>query len=272
MGKLFTLKKWLTLPAAAKHLSTVFEEEVTQADILRLALDKRLVLSVNFVNTAYGWPGRKVPLSEAKLSRGPTMGNITLPDCISGLWFSYSGIVQFNEAVSRLKGVWDLPMLGSEQCDVKRKYQELIEGHEYDALPSDDVIVEGEAGQFWRILKRVANDKLIGQPYDHPDNYQPAYSLPEDSVFVVRTDALRELEQSLNSEPKVKTKSAQTKERRTLLTIIAALCKPAKVDYKKSDAVQTIQRMLNDVGISLDDKTIRDALNEIDDALEARMK
>ena len=36
-SKLFNLKEWLTLDDAAKHLSIVFGEEVTRADILRLA-------------------------------------------------------------------------------------------------------------------------------------------------------------------------------------------------------------------------------------------
>ena len=42
MGKLFNLKAWLTIADAARHLTIVFGEEVTEADVLRLALDRRL--------------------------------------------------------------------------------------------------------------------------------------------------------------------------------------------------------------------------------------
>lgn len=49
-GLLFNLKEWLTLEDAAHHLSIMFGEEVTVADVLRLAIDKRLTLSVDFVN------------------------------------------------------------------------------------------------------------------------------------------------------------------------------------------------------------------------------
>ncbi len=52
MSKLFKLKEWLTLPDAAKHLAIAFGEEVGEADVLRLALDGHLKLSVNFVNKA----------------------------------------------------------------------------------------------------------------------------------------------------------------------------------------------------------------------------
>lgn len=52
VSKLFKLKDWLTVEDAARHLSGVFSEPVSEADILRLALDRRLTLSVNFVNGA----------------------------------------------------------------------------------------------------------------------------------------------------------------------------------------------------------------------------
>lgn len=47
MSKLFKLKRWLTVADAAKHLSTVFGEEVTEADVFRFALEGTLKLSVN---------------------------------------------------------------------------------------------------------------------------------------------------------------------------------------------------------------------------------
>ncbi len=64
MSKLFKLKEWLIIPEAARHLSAVFDEEVNEADILRLALDKHLKLSVNFVNKAYAKRGKVVTLED----------------------------------------------------------------------------------------------------------------------------------------------------------------------------------------------------------------
>ena len=49
-GKLWKLKEWLTVPEAARHLSIMFGEDVNEADVLRLALDGHLKLSINFVN------------------------------------------------------------------------------------------------------------------------------------------------------------------------------------------------------------------------------
>lgn len=50
MSKLFSLREWVTVPEAAKYLSVIFGEEVTEADVLRFALDRHLKLSVNFIN------------------------------------------------------------------------------------------------------------------------------------------------------------------------------------------------------------------------------
>ncbi len=50
-NRLFKLKEWLTVPETVRHLSTMFNEEVSEADILRFALEGHLRLSVYFVNS-----------------------------------------------------------------------------------------------------------------------------------------------------------------------------------------------------------------------------
>jgi hypothetical protein len=79
VSKLFKLKKWLTLSEAARHLSIVFGEEVAKADVLRLALDRHLKLSVNFVNHARARCGKVVPMEEAKLFEFPPDAAKALP-------------------------------------------------------------------------------------------------------------------------------------------------------------------------------------------------
>jgi hypothetical protein len=63
-----------------------------------------------------------------------------------------------------------------------------------------------------------------------------------------------------------------TRARRTLLTIIAALCEHAKLDPKGRGTAQRIREASENLGAPVDDETIRSALREIDDALETRMK
>ena len=63
-----------------------------------------------------------------------------------------------------------------------------------------------------------------------------------------------------------------TRQRRTLLTIIAALCHQANIDYTARGAAQTIKSATELSGVPIDDGTIIKVLREIPDALETRMK
>ena len=63
------------------------------------------------------------------------------------------------------------------------------------------------------------------------------------------------------------------RERNTLLTIIAALCKEAKIDIKTaSKAGDLIQSLTDSMGAPVGKRTIEDHLKKIPDALAGRMK
>ena len=64
--KLLKLRDWLTVPDAARHLSILLGDEVTEAHVLRFALDGRLTLSVDFVNIAPARRGKIIPHADAK--------------------------------------------------------------------------------------------------------------------------------------------------------------------------------------------------------------
>lgn len=65
----------------------------------------------------------------------------------------------------------------------------------------------------------------------------------------------------------------KTRERNTLLTIIAALCKEAKIDYNTaSKAANLIQGAAASLGVNIGETTIEGHLKKIPDALESRMK
>ena len=134
-------------------LSLLFDEEVTLADVLRLALNKRLVLSVWFVNYTYARKGHLVPLSE-KMRLFPSVEairkRIPLPDqqvftqaelattyptirehIEAGDFFLTPDAIHYaddqwliqDEAVVSIDGVWDLPMVGAEMPDVEHQFQ-----------------------------------------------------------------------------------------------------------------------------------------------------
>lgn len=63
-----------------------------------------------------------------------------------------------------------------------------------------------------------------------------------------------------------------TRSRRTLLTIIAALCNQAGINYKDRGAAKRISELTEEIGAVVTDETIRKIISEIDDAVEFRMK
>jgi hypothetical protein len=153
-SKLFSHKEWLTLDDAAKHLSLAFGEEVTRADVLRLAIDGRLTLSVDFVNHTRARKGRLVPIEECLFSIFPGLdksfkGKSDLfrrglkysdlsnlePEidqglknrdlCLipEGLHFRDNEYLVLERKVESIDGVWDLPMVGGERIDIEHRYQ-----------------------------------------------------------------------------------------------------------------------------------------------------
>ena len=108
--KLTELKRWLTVNDAASHLADVLDEDVTVADVLQLALEGRLTLSVRFlspvtgVQLTAGW--RYVRDGEDSADREPE----EIPE---------------DPFVELPNDVYDLPLTGVERRDVEDEYQRL---------------------------------------------------------------------------------------------------------------------------------------------------
>ena len=157
MSKLFKLKEWLTIPEAAKHLSAIFSEDVIEADVLRLALDGHLKLSINFVNHTQGKRGRFISFKDTKWKLFPKIvgvkqANAHFPpakivECPPHLLEKLSEIpederdnyyplpmslhvdgerfIDIDDEVTTIKGIWDLSMIGAERIAMLLKLKQL---------------------------------------------------------------------------------------------------------------------------------------------------
>ncbi len=274
MKQLFNLKQWLTVLDAARHLSILFGEEVSVADVLRLALDGHLILSVDFVNRTEGRPGRLVPLQDAKRLKIMSLDNKPL-DLVVGVEIG-DQVIEFDKRVITLEGVWDLKMRGAEKIDVEHQYQWLTGGPPVDLQSLDGPIVCRQDGMHCQLLENFSNNKHfdpknLKEPRSHPDNYYPAGRLPADSVLVVRTSALHDLEARLAEPDQKAEKPIERRERNTLLLIVAALAKLAKIDVTKpSKAAAAIATQTDLMRVSVAARTIENHLNRISDAMEER--
>jgi len=117
LGKLLKLKDWLTAPEAARHLTLLFGEDVSEADVYRLALDGHLTLSVYLVNAASARCGKVIPLEEATFKDVPSLSGETLR-LLEGMLLADREVLALKPDVISIAGVWDLPMIGSEALDM----------------------------------------------------------------------------------------------------------------------------------------------------------
>lgn len=204
MNKLFKLKKWLTVPETAKHLSGILEEKVVEADVLRLALDRHLRLSVNLVNGSVAKSGRIIPIHAAR--KVPSID----PSCdqmiVLGIQVSPDEIFDLDKDVVEISGVWDLPMLGGEEIYVEHKYQKATKGPAVTATDLNGVFLRNQREVLVQLQADWADDRWFkdrakGKGLNDPERYFPASTLPKDAVLVVRTEALREFETSIGTDP-----------------------------------------------------------------------
>ncbi len=244
--------------------------------MLRFALDGHLTLSVEFVNRATAQCGKTIPLADAEIEEIPNLTGDGVVQLIKG-GISLGGdrVFSYSEEIKQLAGVWDLAMVGSERIDVEDKYQFLTGGPPVDLISLDGPFVHARNGTWARIVEYSSKDKLsfsqnkLYNPRNNPDNYYPASRLPSDAVLIVRTSALQQLEALISeAEPTIERPVAR-RERSTLLVIIAALAKLARIDVSKaSSAATSIESQTVLMGTRVAARTIENHLRHIAEALE----
>lgn len=196
MKKLFRLRSWLTLDEAVEHLSVLFGESITRAELLRLALDGEFTLSVRFVFAVYGKGGPAIPSSDARVTVVPGLDGEII-QIGHGISIDGDRVIDLRPEVRSLTGVWDLPMIGAEQIAVEREYQALTSGPDLDLFDLEGAFVcDGE--EYWQLQEHFSKNEYFSrsnlkEPWTNPRNFYPAPGLPDDAVFVVRPNSLRDL-------------------------------------------------------------------------------
>lgn len=245
MGKLLNLRRWLTTGEAAKQLSTLFGEEVNEADVLRLALDGHLCLSVNFVNHAEARRQKIIPVAEAKTV--PSLDGTRV--VILGDYWDNDHVMVSDGQILTVSGIFDLTMVGGERLDVEHAFQQLTGGPEVTLTCIDGCLVRAEDGTYWKLqdsFEPRVEPKPDGSKHKVPRSYYPAGGLPHDSVLVVRTASLMSLARS----PEEKAdQSLSARERTTYENIIGALLELVKSPRpgRESDAA-VIRELVENYG------------------------
>ncbi len=197
VAKLFKLKSWLTLDEAADHLGSVLNEKVTITDILRLALDRHLILSINLVNGLSCCKGVRIPIDQVPLvvaNRQWVKGKGIYPADLEGYpddadplgqrqwcadhssrfesgelvaypkggtFTAHHGYI-FDKEITSISGVWDIPLIGSEALDVEHRLQSMIEGPDVTGVCLDGTFLVSASGEkYVRIMEHVSENEYV---------------------------------------------------------------------------------------------------------------
>lgn len=263
MSKLFKLKRWLTLAEAANHLTRLFGETVSEADILRLALDHKLKLSAIFVGYAQAFLCKPVDESELIYREIATLdlkGVVRKPVGGQVLYGVDGQTLQVQKKPIQLDSdePYGLTMLGGEAGQVEYLYWKHAHGPKVESSNIDGTFVSSGKNIFQLI--GVIPGKKGEDPY-----YYPLGELPEHTAIVVTPGALTELENSLREGDEKLDKPLGTTERNQLLKMVIGMAIDS-YGYdplaKKNDATKQIADDLAKIGISIDTDTVRKYLKE----------
>jgi len=172
MQKLLNLKEWLTIADAARHLSILFGEDVSEPDVLRLALDGHLTLSAYFVNHTVGRCGSRVPVPQAVRRTIRTLDGEEF-HTFAGLAIDDEWVIEWRPEIVSIDGVWDLTMLGPEQLDVEHKCQLLTGGPVVTLQSLEAPLVCREDGTYCQLQSHFSDNeffdsKSLKEPDEHP--------------------------------------------------------------------------------------------------------
>lgn len=210
MGKLFSLKEWLTVPEAAKHLTLVFGEDVSETDVLRLALDRRLRLSVYFVNVFAAKPVKqtfvdeitkctKQSIAKGRTEMSPEMAFEHLL-CTALEAENIPVEKKYESIISLQGGCWALLFNSCAQAAIEREYQKLTFNKPVKLETPGGLIIKGIYDYYYQVQKFPP---LVWMPTegiitDDMLEASPETELRHDSMFVNGTADLLQFEQAIS--------------------------------------------------------------------------
>ena len=162
-----------------------------------------------------------------------------------------------------------------EWLDVQRGYERggvieaIEESHDRDAWRIASVVAEARA----RLRHPVSNPNPLGDAAKIIDDVGERVESLERDLEAARLH-IAHLEWSKASGHGMdgEDRRVTTRERRTLLTIIAALCREARIDPARRGAAVAIASMTAGLGSPVSEDSIRTALRQIPDATESRSR
>ncbi|HHF6601948.1 TPA: hypothetical protein ACPP6V_001286 [Haemophilus influenzae] len=173
MEKLYKLKKWLTIDEATHRLSIETGEEVTNADVLQLAADEQLRISVNF---PHNWTRKTCDLTTdeniVKQNKKEIIGFDGNPFIYSEYErCSETEYIKIDDNVREFKaGIWELKLIGNEKIDLEWQLKEeyglpvvdVFNLNGFYVKNKDGIVIERQTrlspDEYLKLQKEIRND------------------------------------------------------------------------------------------------------------------
>lgn len=285
MSKLFKLKKFVTLEEAKTHLSGALEEQLSVADIYRLALDGHLTISVSFLGIITISPGSifedtaKNGSPEMIISKGMAVGEDLKESYsiikMSGFPMSLREWLFFGSEIMYADGIWDLSMLGQEYEYIKSLYHKDAGGvGDFDGFSGRIKAVVLKRSDSFCKLKDIHRplgipEQEVASFIDNAKNNDFFDCLQMDRyphLLVIKTEELTRFIQSLQDDKNVSSqqeKPVGPKERKTHYSVIRGLSMKLGIDLNVKGSVLPLQRATELVGEPVSNETIRKLIIKI---------
>ena len=184
----------MSIEEAAKHLSTALGEPFDEAEVLNLALNGRLRLSIFFQSHT--------------LAECSVVSDTPSPFARKSVKLKH-GYRLFEEHPRHISGLWDLPLLGagSDQAIeggrayVEQRYRELSGEPVPPRSGACGAYVDRPDGTQCELVEKYDPNKFPDEskPFPQPVEYLPTDGFPDDAVLRVREDALNKYLQDRTS-------------------------------------------------------------------------
>lgn len=282
------LKKWLTIDDAANYLSALLAEPVEPKDILQLALENHLKLSINFTKI--------VDVMEVAISQFSEISSESSIDNFGQVNFEDKSYhVSTSPQIVKIDGLWDLKLFGSGEDYVKARLLNFLEVNSQVQNSDSGIYIERDNKTYCLYEQHKDYDEknslfLLDSFFENvikientgldDGYYKPMPTIPSHAFLAVSLSSLKEFEHQVELEESHVSKnkkgtdieSVHPKERRTFLIMIAALAEKAGIDIDNDitslEAAKKINRFVDESGFELKLDTVKSKLEEIPDTME----
>ena len=299
MKKIHELKAWFSFSNAAKYLSGVFDDDVTEADIVQLALEHRLKVALRVTGNVYsrGWAiKKKSDIEWENFEFGgediklPVGGSIYSP---SRQEFDPLGL-KTDECLQRddskkvyllEDGLWKLPMIGAARLQLEDYFQSLSGGKPQEMVSLSGIYVQGFTDKYHELMmnfsdlsegikfkepfatthfRNAGNATKHQESLNNSSNFFPLNEFPHDDInaVVIRKEDMADFVKDCEEQASPN-RSAVTKQQNSLMSIIQALLHGAKIDPTSRDAVAKIKHWSDSTESPVTEDTIKKYLKQI---------